>query len=509
MLHTMKHWKRWLTPALALMLILAGCSGGNQNAQVNNGGSGGADSETTAEKLPVRYLLPGNEPEGLSEVVDAINAKLEADGLNLVYQPTYIAWDAWDQKTNLMMSTGEEFELVAIMHDSKGPNVLAGNGGIIPINDLLDEYGPKLKETIPDWAWESVKTDGKIVTVPNFWVDVAMNEGMITFRVDMLEKYGLEPPTTTEELLNVAEVFQKNWPQDNKDVYIKVLTEPANHLHTTYETYPFTVIDMLIYVDQEGNVKPWLETEEFKKDIQFMNEAYKRGLIMKDVLTAPAEVLNQEETAGRYLFRPGDVGINDAVKETFPGARNDAFYMNDGLKFRANALRNSNGVSATSPHPEAGVQFLNWVFSDQANFDLVQSGIEGVHWKSAGDNKKEILATTDNGGPVYELANWLLGHVEFNRYQSNIEDGRLQRRTTIAEDAVNSVTIGFNFDPSNVASAYANSIAELKTSIYPLIYGVVDYDSFFPTALQNMKAAGMDYVIEEYNKQFQEWRSKQ
>lgn len=502
----MKHWKRWLGPVLIFALLLAGCSGGNKNTQGNGGGEEGG---AAAGKLPVRYLLPGNEPEGLDEVVKVINEKLEADGLNLVYEPTYIAWDAWDQKTNLMMSTGEEFELIAIMHDTKGPNVLAGNGGIIPINDLLDEHGPVLKEKLPDWAWESVKTDGKIVTVPNFWIDVAMNEGMITFRVDMLEQHGLQPPKTTEELLNAAEVFQKNWPQDNKNVYIKVLTEPANHLHTTYDTYPFTVVDTLIYVDQEGQVKSWLETEEFKKDIQFMNEAYKRGLIMKDVLTAPAEVINQEELAGRYLFRPGDVGINDAVRETFPGARNDAFYMNDTIKFRANALRNSNGVSATTPHPEAGIQFLNWVFSDQANFDLVQSGIEGVHWKNTGDHKKDILATTDNGAPVYELANWLLGHVEFNRYPSNIEDGRLERRTTIAEDAINSVTIGFNFDPTNVASEYANSMAELKTSIYPLMYGVVDYDKGFPNALQNMKAAGLDAVVAEYDKQFQEWRSKQ
>lgn len=502
----MKHWKRWLGPVLIFALLLAGCSGGNKNAQVNGGGEEG---EGAAEKLPVRYLLPGNEPEGLDEVVKAINEKLEADGLNLVYEPTYIAWDAWDQKTNLMMSTGEEFELIAIMHDTKGPNVLAGNGGIIPINDLLDEYGPALKDTIPDWAWESVKTDGKIITIPNFWIDVAMNEGMITFRVDMLEKFGLQPPKTPEELLHVAEVFQQNWPQDNKDVYIKVLEEPANHLHTTYETYPFAVVDTLIYVNQEGEVKSWLETEEFKKDIQFMNEAYKRGLIMKDILTAPAEVINQEELAGRYLFRPGDVGINDAVRETFPGARNDAFYMNDTIKFRANALRNSNGVSATSPHPEAGIQFLNWVFSDQANFDLVQSGIEGVHWKNTGDNKKDILATTDNGAPVYELANWLLGQVEFNRYPSSIEGERLKRRTTVAEDAVNSVTIGFNFDPTNVASEYANSIAELKTSIYPLMYGVVDYETGFATALQNMKAARMDAVVAEYDKQFQEWRSKQ
>lgn len=509
----MKTWKKTATSVLAPLLaalLLASCSSGGGNAANAVNETGGQAAETqapAAEKLPVRYLLPGNAPEDLDTVVAAINEKLAADGLNLEYEPTYIPWDVWDQKTNLMMSTGEEFELIAIMHDSKGPNVLAGNGGIIPIDDLLEKYGSELKASMPDWIWDSAKINGKISYVPNFWLDTAFSDGMVTMRKDLLEKNGLEAPKSPEDLLKVAETLQANWPQDNKNVYIKLLAEPATFLHTTYDTYPFSVIDNLIYVDQEGNVKSWLETEEFKKDVEYMNEAYSRGLILKDVLTTPTEVLNQEELAGRVLYRPGDVGIDDRIRQDFPGAQTDIYYLSDQPKFRSYAIRNSNGVSATSSHPEAGIQFLNWVFSSQENFDLVQSGVEGVNWSNTGENTKDILTLTDAGAPTYELANWLLGNVEMNRYPTNSEPGYLERRTTVADDAVNSVTIGFNFDPTNVASAYANSVAELQTSIYPLIYGVVSYDSGFAGALQNMKAAGLDSVVEEYARQFAEWRS--
>ena len=89
----------------------------------------------------------------------------------------------------------------------------------------------------------------------------------------------------------------------------------------------------------------------------FMNEAYKRGLIMSDLLTTPTEVINQEELAGRYLYRPGDVGLSDAIRQTFPDAKLDIYYLADQPKFRSYAIRNSNGISATSPHPEAGIQF--------------------------------------------------------------------------------------------------------------------------------------------------------
>ncbi|WP_037289003.1 DUF3502 domain-containing protein [Saccharibacillus sacchari] len=119
------------------------------------------------------------------------------------------------------------------------------------------------------------------------------------------------------------------------------------------------------------------------------------------------------------------------------------------------------------------------------------------------------MAFTDAGGPKYELSTWLLGNVEMNRYASTIDPGRLERRTTVADDAVNSVTIGFSFDPTPVASAYANSVAELQTSILPLMYGVVPYESGFESAIQNMKAAGLDTVVEEYKKQFEAWRAAQ
>ncbi|CAM4296997.1 extracellular solute-binding protein [Paenibacillus alkaliterrae] len=499
----MKARKKSFVIMAALFLVIAilsGCATSNERNAAGNQGS-----KDPGQKLPVRYLLPGNAPEDLAAAVAGINKKLEADGLQLTYEPIYIPWDVWDQKTNLMMSTGEEFEIIAIMHDLKSPNVLVGNGGIIPIDDLLEKHGPELKKMLPDWIWESAVINDKIYYVPNFWIDTAFSNGMVTMRSDLLEKNGLQPPATPDDLLTAAETIKKNWPEDDKNVFIKMLDEPAHYLHNTYESFPFTVVDNMIYVDQEGNVKSWIESEEFKNDVEYMRTAYERKLIHPDVLTVPTEVMSQEEKAGRYLYRPGDVSIDDQVRERFPGAEADIYYLGDKTQFRSYAIRNSNGISATSPHPEAGVQFLNWVYSSQENFDLVTNGIEGEHWKDTGKNLKETLKFNKNGGSAYELAVWLLGHVEMNRYPTNYDINFLTRRTTIADDAVNSITIGFNFDPTPVAAEYANVVAEMKTSVDPLTFGVVSYDKAHAEIVSNMKAAGLDKVVAEYEKQFKAW----
>ncbi|MGZ9584326.1 extracellular solute-binding protein [Paenibacillus marinisediminis] len=491
-----------------VMSLFTGCSSNKGNGDAAAGDQqGNAASTDSKEKKMVRYVMPGVAPQDQAMVEEAINKKLEADGLNLTYKAIYIPWDVWDQKTNLMMSTGEEFELIHIMHDMKTPDVLASNGGIIPIDKYLDEYGPELKKSMPDWIWDTAKVKGETIFVPNFWLDTAYAEGMVTFRKDLLDKNNIPAPTSPEELLNVSETLQKNWPDDNKKVYIRVLPdEPTTYLHTTYETFPFTIFQNLIYIDQQGNVKSWLETEEFKKDATYFREAYTRGLINPDILTLPVEVANREETQGRFLYREGEaIAGSKKLSKDVPGAELDLYYLKDQQLFRPVGVRNSNGVSATSPHPEAAIEFLNWVFSSQDNFDLVLYGIKDTHWKDTGKNSMEILKKDANGAQTYSLAFWMLGNLEMNRWDVDTHPKFVEMRTKVADDAINSITLGFNFDASPVAVEYANCMTELKTSMSPIKLGLLDYDKAFPEAIKKMKAAGLDKVVAEYESQFKEW----
>ncbi|MBS4219079.1 extracellular solute-binding protein [Bacillus sp. FJAT-49711] len=484
--------------AISIVVILGACSKSEAD---------GSKSSESGDKLPVRYVMPGNAPQDQKEVEAAINEKLEKDGLNLKYEAIYIPWDVWDQKTNLMMSTGEEFELIHIMHDQKGPNVLASSGGIVPIDKYLDEYGSNLKKSLPDWIWDSAKINGETYIVPNFWMDTAYAEGMVTMRTDLLKANNLEAPTSPEELLDVAETLKKNWPEDNKDVYIRFLKEePPAYLHTTYDTFPFTVFADLVYIDQEGNVKSWIETEEFKKNSAYFREAYNRKLVNPDILTEPVEVTSREEELGRFLYREGEGNNGEAnLVKKVPGAKLDIYYLNDKDKFRAYGVRNSNGISSTTDHPEAAIQFLDWMYSSQGNFDLMSYGIKDEHWADSGENKMEILKTNDTGAAAYNVAFWMLGNIEMSRWSPDTHPEFLKTHTTVEDNAVNSITMGFNFDASKVGVEYANCLAELKTSIYPIKLGLVDYDKAFPDALKKMKAAGIDKVVEEYEKQFNEW----
>ena len=116
----------------------------------------GATEAAEVEPLPVRLaaILWGNVPVDEELVQDAINERLKADGVNVSYHRNWIDFGGgttWQQKTNLMLSTGEEFELLSIIQDRWPVSMYVGQGAAHPVGEYLDEYGPAVKEGIPGY----------------------------------------------------------------------------------------------------------------------------------------------------------------------------------------------------------------------------------------------------------------------------------------------------------------------------------------------------------------------
>lgn len=115
------------------------------------------------------------------------------------------------------------------------------------------------------------------------------SEGEFNIRRDILRANNLKEPTTPDELISAWETVMKNWKGGNKPYFSNKADFDPVSLHTTvlhrmYDTFPFTVKDKFFYVNQNGEVKSWIETEEFKKDAAFMRQMYTKGLTSPDIL---------------------------------------------------------------------------------------------------------------------------------------------------------------------------------------------------------------------------------
>lgn len=466
------------------------------------------DSKTetaSGETVTIKYLRPGTAVEHNDELVAAINEKLAADGTGLQLEIVYVPSDVFSDKVNMMMSAGEEFDLLAVAEDQKSFTTYIGSEGIMPITEYV-KSSEVLNEAIPAWMWESASVNGEIYTIPANWTENADQACCITIRREKMEEFGLEDPKTMDDLLNMCEVFTEKWDGPSAPVIIPMFKEPFTWLFRTLDTYPFTVQKDLIFIDQEGNVKNWMETDEFKQTADFFRTCYERGYIPEDVLSSSWSSWNTMLT-GDFIWVDGCQlwGTEEVWDQRIPGTTLDTIYLNpDATSFRPSSFRNDTAVSSTSTHPAEAVKFMEWVYSSQENYDLMVYGVEGLTWENTGEGTYKKLI------PDFEFnADWMIGNMKYERYEVGTYDKFIEIMGEEKPDAENSVVLNFVFDPTNVATEYANCLAEVEARIYPIKLGIISYEEGYEDALAKLKAAGIDKVVEEYQRQLDEYLAKQ
>lgn len=482
---------------LTLLIAIAGCAG---------------DQTTTVpekEILPCMYVIPGNAQDDVNLVTDEVNKKMQADGVPVELVLNYIAWDVWGQKTNLMLSTGEEFEMIHIMQDLSSTQHLYSLGALAALDDLLDQHGQVILDKIPDDVWLGSFVDGKTYSIPTNWISTSNTDGWISYRKDLLDKYDHDIPTSVDEMISILEDIDE---KEEKKYYFYCKAQAAIPLfpfHRTYESWPFFTFggDLLFYVSQEGKAEFFFETDAFEKDANYMRILYEKDLILPDLLTLKMDEMEQQFSAANWVFFPERylVGIENSPEfiKNAPEGEVSAFQFNPDLpKLRYASHFNANGVSITSNNPEAPVMFLNWLYSEQENHDLFIYGIEDVHYEPIGD---DLIKTIDIDNPKYRFAQWMTGLIDYIRYEEGTPQLRIQMETTDDPTSVSSPATSFRFNPENVSVEFANCKTELLTSIIPVYYGFLSYEEQYEIVMQKMRAAGIDEVLQEYQSQLTEF----
>ena len=469
----------------------------------------------SAELIPMRYYMPGAPTPEAGAVNAAINEKLHTDGVMIDFQPYYVPWDQWMNKINIMLSTGEEFELLHIMEDWVTTSMYAGRGQLTELTPIINEFAPDLWDKFDEILWRCATVNGKIMSVPAFWRDNSGDmEGQLNFNITQLEKYGLPVPNSVDEIFEVLPVLQEKWKAEDS-VTRYVYEHSANRCpvswHRLYDAWPYYASqDGIFQVFQTGDAKLYFESEEFKNDCEIMHKLYTTGLTHPDTLNQPQDEINLDRRNGDYLMgimtAGDDVFDDDGVTLKYKFAH---VWLNEDRPFLLNLpLLNSNAVPETTKHPEAGVQFLNWMYSSKENQDLVLYGIKDVHWSEPDEDTFDRVKDEYNV-PLYAFDFWMIEYVPYHRFDimSTLDDWeRADYVGNVRPDqTVVSVMTGFNFDTEPVKVEYANMMAEYTTSILPIKKGVVAYEDYIEAALEKMRAAGSEAVIAEYQNQLTEY----
>jgi putative aldouronate transport system substrate-binding protein len=300
------------------------------------------------------------------------------------------------EKPNLMIAAGETLDIFQTpFGGSNDWKKYKREGTIIPLNDLLNEFGPDLLEHVNEDALKAcTDEEGKIWALPDEQNPVTT---FLMMRKDWLDKHDLSVPETFEEFENVLQVFKD---EENDEGMVPFWQGVEDNL---FAGSFIPTGDGRFLDEEDGKLKPHYMHPNYKDFLAKMADWYKRGFLHKEYATMQYQQASDLAFGGRSgLFAnwiSGTFKFNvDMLKDSVPDGELIVVappkgpaggLISKGLPITSNIM-----ITKSSKYPEKSMEFLNWSMATDEGWLLCRFGEEGYDWNWL-DKSKNILDYTD------------------------------------------------------------------------------------------------------------------
>lgn len=498
--------KRVLSALLALMLtasMLAGCG--------SSGGKSEGKENGEADKITFAFFCNVVIPEDMDKVEEAIN-EITKEKINVEVELLPMSLSTYEQQINLMISSGEKLDLFNMFGTQFSTSVTQNKLAAMD-PDILKTAAKDTVDTIGEDYMKSVTVDGNVYGFPVL-KDNAQVRGVV------LNKQVLEDNGLLEE----AEAIET--PDDLAALYDKVMTAGsdlpmvcAGDTSSTIMDSGFMTYDNLgdylgVIMDygQSLDVVNLYETEWYEETVNYIHDWYEKGYILKDSSVNPDTGVPIYQSEGVFSIVCNYHIATDSVIENMTNIPSTGAWLADPLATTTSINGVVMAIPATCENQEPVLKFLNLMYTDPDVVNLIDWGIEGEHYVHV-DGKENVITypegvNGDNSGYAmncgWEFGNQLNSYVWENTGDDDYYDGMAE----FNENAIKSKAIGFTFDSSSVKTEVAALNNVLNEYRFGLENGEMDPAEYLPKFRQALKEAGIDKVIEEKQRQLDEWAAK-
>lgn len=489
------------TVALVTATSLVGCAKESASDAKTSPKATATPTTATLEPVKLKWVLRIPAQKEGEAVLTEIN-KILKEKINATLEIQFIEAAAYLEKTKLMIAAGENFD---IMFTSPGYQFYenVAKGAFLPMDELLTKHAPKAYGQVPANFWSAMKVNNKIYGFPNY--QIAARQSVISIRKDMVDKYGIDVKSikTMEDL---EPALAKMKAGEGADKYI---FNPGNSLGII-DTMNYMKLETLGSDGSPGAIESFgsdnkvinqFEHPSFVKFVKLMKSWADKGYINKDLslvkdsteLTKTGKIL----AGGLGTYKPG------IEAETKARYNYDPVFatMTEPFVTTGSVTGTMQAISRTSKNPERAMMFLELLNTDKQLYNMVTFGLEGKQYKKTGDNSIELIPDSGYAPNV----SWMLGNTLNAYLLPGVAADIPQKTDQLNKSAKASKIMGFSFDAEPVKAELAQAKTITDKYLLGLAYGMLDVDSTLATMNKELKAAGMDKIIAEKQKQLDAW----
>lgn len=402
--------KRWLSILLALSMtvsMLAGCGSsqaGNESeagkSEVNENDasagageeSGSADQEVAYEDLPTlnvlfvhEYTYEGDENVVWKELAMKVGAKIHFIGADT-------------DKYNTMVASGEGYDL--LMAFGANMNDLALGGSLLPMEDLMSEYGSNITQNIPvavEYSKENISGgSGQLYWLPYGVAYTGSNVGAKSerqgqIRWDYYKEMGYPETNSVDEYLLMIKDMQELHPttEDGSDVYGMCI--PSDKLLWSMQ-FPFSRWLGQSFLGSTGcyNWKDMSYVNFFDEEgtfwyaIDYYHKANELGLLDPDSFTITEEDMSVKAADGKLLTINADwqtktMGANQGFATVPKSWANPTSSTVGNVTKGLGTPAWGYAINKNTEYPELCMKYLDFIYSEEGA-NLIYNGIEGTHY---------------------------------------------------------------------------------------------------------------------------------
>ncbi len=464
-------------------------------------------NESTWDSPPhlVRYMFAtGKIPSDLQMVQDEIN-QIAREKINVEVELIPVSFGTISEKINLKIASGKQLDLVYQRGNTLSSD--ASRGLLTPLDGLLRKYGQGIKSVAGDYL-KATAINGVTYAVPTIR-DMAASYGLVA-RKDVFDKHGIDVDAikSFEDVEEMFEIVRNGEPD-------MIITMPQIAGDQTIMSAGFLTWDSLgdsfgVLMDHGSELKVvnLFETDEYKRNLELIRRWYQKGFIWEDssIAVDQANILVGAGKLFSYFsnLKPGF----DRQESLRAGRELVTIELKPPFATTSQVAVVSISIPATSIAPHKAMQFLNLMYSDPDLINLFHWGIKGVHFERVpqSDNLIRFPKGVDAFTSGYNLAlGWQFG----NQLLSFIWEGNnpdlYDEMAEFNETAIKSKALGFTFDSlilKNEIAALSRVIAQYRS---PLENGALDPVVKLPEFIEELRAAGIDRVIAEKQRQLDAW----